>query len=252
MKHKLIAALCFLLCISFQSCKNSGDAEVREVDICVYGGTSAGVVAAYSAKMMGKSVLLIEPGKYLGGMTTGGLGMTDIGNKQAVTGLARLFYRRIGEHYNTFEQWTFPPSVATKTMNRFVTDADLEVLYYRRITDASVRNKRIETITLEDSRQPESAPLLKVRAKQFIDCSYEGDLMAKAGVSYFVGREANDTYGETFDGVQMSVQHQFPDGIDPYLTEGDSTSGYCWGINRNTLHPAGSGDKLIQAYNFRL
>ena len=81
---------------------------VKEVDICIYGGTSAGVVAAYSAKKMGKSVLLVEPGKYLGGMTTGGLGMTDIGNKYAVTGLARLFYRRIGEHYNKFEQWTFP------------------------------------------------------------------------------------------------------------------------------------------------
>ena len=78
--------------------------EVREVDVCVYGGTSSGVIAAYSAQQMGKSVLLIEPGKYLGGMTTGGLGMTDIGNKYAVTGLARLFYRRVGEHYNKFEQ----------------------------------------------------------------------------------------------------------------------------------------------------
>lgn len=252
MKQKLIAVLSFLLCISCQSCKNSGDAEVREVDICVYGGTSAGVVAAYSAKMMGKSVLLIEPGKYLGGMTTGGLGMTDIGNKQAVTGLARLFYRRIGEHYNKFEQWTFPPGVATKMMNRFVSDANLEVLYYRRITDASVRNKKIETVTLENSCQPDDKPLLKVRAKQFIDCSYEGDLMAKAGVSYFVGREDSTEYGESLNGVQMSVWHQFPDGVDPYLTEGDSTSGYCWGISQNTLKETGSADKLVQAYNFRL
>ena len=125
MKYKLFPCI---LCITLFSChfqKKENTSAVKEVDICIYGGTSAGVVAAYSAKKMGKSVLLVEPGKYLGGMTTGGLGMTDIGNKYAVTGLARLFYRRIGEHYNKFEQWTFPPSVATATMNRFVKDADL-------------------------------------------------------------------------------------------------------------------------------
>lgn len=245
----------FVFCMHFFSCQSGDqakDVSLQEVDICIYGGTSAGVVAAYSAKKMGKSVLLIEPGKYLGGMTTGGLGMTDIGNKYSVTGLSRLFYRRIGEHYNKFEQWTFPPSVATATMNRFVKDADLDVLYYRRITDASVRNKRIETITLEDSRQPDEKTLVKVRAKQFIDCSYEGDLMAKAGVSYFVGREDNEEYDETLNGVQMSYWHQFPDGVDPYLIEGDSTSGFCWGIQPNTLKERGSGDKLVQAYNFRL
>lgn len=237
---------------SCQSGDQAKDVSLQKVDICIYGGTSAGVVAAYSAKKMGKSVLLVEPGKYLGGMTTGGLGMTDIGNKYSVTGLSRLFYRRIGEHYNKFEQWTFPPSVATATMNRFVEDADLDVLYYRRITDASVRNKRIETITLEDSRQPDEKRLVKVRAKQFIDCTYEGDLMAKAGVSYFVGREDNEEYDETLNGVQMSYWHQFPDGVDPYLIEGDSTSGFCWGIQPNTLKERGSGDKLVQAYNFRL
>ena len=197
-------------CISLFSCQSGdhvGSEFVKEVDVCVYGGTSAGVVAAYSAKKMGKSVLLIEPGKYLGGMTTGGLGMTDIGNKYAVTGLARLFYRRIGEHYNKFEQWTFPPSLATATMNRFIEDAELDVLYYRRITDAQVQNKRIKNITLEDSKQPDKKTLIQVKAKQFIDCSYEGDLMAKAGVSYFVGREGNENQDETLNGVQMSVYH---------------------------------------------
>ena len=192
MKYKLFPCI---LCITLFSChfqKKENTSAVKEVDICIYGGTSAGVVAAYSAKKMGKSVLLVEPGKYLGGMTTGGLGMTDIGNKYAVTGLARLFYRRIGEHYNKFEHWTFPPSVATATMNRFVKDADLDVLYYRRITNAKVQNKRIQSITLEDSQQPDKKTLIRVKAKQFIDCSYEGDLMAKAGVSYFVGREGNE------------------------------------------------------------
>ena len=254
MKH-LIQSLLLTFLILSASCsgeKNNDAATVREVDICVYGGTSAGVVAAYSAQKLGKSVLLVEPGKYLGGMTTGGLGRTDIGNKYAVTGLARLFYRRVGEHYNKFEQWTFPPSVATEVMNRFVTDADLEVIRFRRIIQADVQDKRICSITLEDSNTPEQTPHLIVKAKQFIDCTYEGDLMARAGVSYFTGRESNETYDETLNGVQMSVWHQFPDGVDPYIIEGDSTSGYCWGINENTLKDKGSGDNLIQAYNFRL
>lgn len=252
MKQVIFIFISFLLLISCQQTKQTSKTIIKEVDVCVYGGTSAGVVAAYSAKKMGKSVLIIEPGKYLGGMTTGGLGATDIGNKYAVTGLARLFYRRIGEHYNKFEQWTFPPSVATKVMNRFVLDGHLDVIYFRRIIDAIVENKQIKSITLEDSQEPDTKPLLKIKAKQFIDCTYEGDLMAKAGVSYFVGRESNEEYDETLNGVQMSFYHQFPDGIDPYLIEGDSTSGYCWGINNNVLAEKGSGDKLIQAYNFRL
>lgn len=252
MKYKFLVVALSVLMVSCNTENKVESPNVKEVDVCVYGGTSAGVVAAYSAKKMGKSVILIEPGKYLGGMTTGGLGATDIGNKFAVTGLSRLFYRRIGEHYNKFEQWRFPPSVATKVMNRFVTDGGLDVVYYRRITDAVVKDKKIQTISLEDSQQPKEKPLMTIRAKQFIDCTYEGDLMAKAGVSYFVGREDNEDFGETLDGVKMAVWHQFPDGVDPYLKEGDPTSGYCWGIQSDKLAKEGSGDKLIQAYNFRL
>lgn len=241
------------LCLFIFSCHREQTTNpVIDVDICVYGGTSAGVIAAYSAHKMGKSVVLIEPGKYLGGMTTGGLGMTDIGNKYAVTGLARLFYRQIGKHYNKFEQWTFPPSVATKVINQFVEDGDLNVLYNRRIISSVVENKNIKAITLESSRESDTKSLIEVHAKQFIDCSYEGDLMAKSGVSYTTGRESNDEYGETLNGVQISYWHQFPDGIDPYKIEGDSTSGLCWGISNNSLKEKGSGDKLIQAYNFRL
>lgn len=252
MKYQIIFLIFCVSLFSCQSGKEDSLTSIREVDICIYGGTSAGVVAAYSAKKMGKSVLLVEPGKYLGGMTTGGLGATDIGNKYAVTGLARLFYRRIGEHYNKFEQWTFPPSVATATMNRFVKDADLDVLYYRRITNAKVQNKRIQSITLEDSQKPDKKTLIQVKAKQFIDCSYEGDLMAHAGVSYTVGREDNSVYGETYNGVQMMRGHQFWDPIDPYVVPGDSTSGLIWGVSHDVLQPTGTGDKKIQAYNFRV
>lgn len=252
MKYLFLAVITSISMFSCQMDQERTAPEVRTVDVCVYGGTSAGVMAAYSAKKMGKSVLLVEPGKYLGGMTTGGLGSTDIGNKFAVTGLSRLFYRRIGEHYNKFEQWRFPPSVATKVMNGFVEDAHLDVVRSRRITKAVVENKNIKKIVLENSLQPDDMPLMTVYAKQFIDCSYEGDLMAKSGVSYFVGREDNEEYDETLDGVQMAVWHQFPDGVDPYVVEGDSTSGYCWGIQPNRLKEYGTGDNLIQAYNFRL
>lgn len=224
--------------------------ETKTVDVCVYGGTAGGVIAAYSAKMMGKSVLLIEPSKYLGGMTTGGLGSTDIGNKYAVTGLSRLFYRRIGEHYNKFEQWAFPPSVATSVINRYVKDAKLNVLYQYRIISAKKKGTTIENIRLENSK--DITKNIVVSAKQFIDCSYEGDLMACAGVSYTVGREGNEVYGETIDGVQISYYHQFADGIDPYKKEGDPSSGLVWGVSNNKLASIGSGDTLVQAYNFRL
>lgn len=248
MKQKTI----YLVMLSLIFCCCSKDKKnTREVDICIYGGTASGVIAAYSAKKLGKTVLLIEPGKYLGGMTTGGLGYTDIGNKYAVTGLSRLFYRRVGEHYGKLEQWSFPPSVATKEIHRFITDGNVDVLYLHRIVGATKNGTTLQSIELEHSEDPQ-LPTLKIKAKQFIDCTYEGDLMAKAGVSYFVGREANEEYDETLNGVQLLDQHQFPDGIDPYKVEGDPTSGLCWGISDAKLQPNGTGDKAIQAYNFRL
>lgn len=246
---KQLISLCFLvLSLTSMSAKE----VVKEVDVCVYGGTASGVIAAYSARQMGKTVILIEPTKYLGGMTTGGLGATDIGNKYAITGLARQFYRNVGALSGKFEQWTFSPSVAMQEIMRYVNKAKLDVVYERRITSAKKNNKRIESIVLEECNPSGKSESMTVKAKQFIDCTYEGDLMAKSGASYFVGRESAEEYEETLNGVQMSVWHQFPDGVDPYKVEGDPSSGYCWGINNNTLKPKRSGDKLVQAYNFRL
>ena len=116
------------LAISFCAPLRAQPVPSQEVDICVYGGTSAGIIAAYAAKKLGKSVLLIEPHKYLGGMTTGGLGATDIGNKYAVTGLGKDFYRRIGAYYGKFEQWTFEPHVASQVYADLIREARLEVL----------------------------------------------------------------------------------------------------------------------------
>ncbi|MDR1171336.1 MAG: FAD-dependent oxidoreductase [Bacteroidales bacterium] len=230
----------------------------KEVDVCIYGGTAAGVIAAYSAKMMGKSAVLIEPGKYLGGLTTGGLGSTDIGNKYAVTGLSRDFYRRVGKHYGNFENWTFEPSVAGKVMHQYVNEAQLDVMYQKRIVSASKNGASIAYITLEDAQSPRTEPKIRIKAKQYIDCTYEGDLMARAGVSYTVGRENNSRYNETLNGVYLaeyrkqSGYHQFPDGVDPYKVPGDPNSGLLWGISANTLQSSGSGDDLVQAYNFRI
>ena len=221
----------------------------KSYDICVYGGTSAGVIAAYTAAKLGKSVLLIEPGKNLGGMSSGGLGLTDIGNKYAISGLSLDFYRRVGKHYGRFEQWVFEPHVAEKLFNEYVKNGKVPVLFQNRIVGLTKKGNQIVAIQLEN---PKEKQMTSVKAKVFIDCSYEGDLMANAGVSYAVGREANAEYGETFNGVQLMNGHQMPPGIDPYKIKGDPQSGLLWGIGKGTLAETGSGDKKVQAYNFRI
>ena len=126
------------------------------------------------------------------------------------------------------------------------------MLYHYRIIGAAKQNDAIQNITIENSSSPSASTNKTITAKMFIDCSYEGDLMAKAGVSYMVGREDNSTYNETYNGVQLMEGHQFPDGIDPYKIPGDSTSGLLWGISNNKLLPTGAGNKMVQAYNYRI
>ena len=227
-------------------------AKIIEVDVCVYGGSSAGIIAAYTAKKQGKTVIIIEPGNYLGGLTSGGLGATDIGNKFAITGLGKEFYRKIGDHYGNFEQWTFEPHVASKVFDDMIKEADLDIRKNSRLVSLKKDNQWIKEITIEDSKNPKSSSNRVIKAKMFIDATYEGDLMAKSGVTYTVGREDNSTYGETFNGVYLSDFHQLPDGIDPYVVPGDPSSGLVWGVSKGKLAPRGSGDKLVQAYNFRL
>lgn len=225
---------------------------MAQYDICVYGGTSAGVIAAYTAKQLGKSVLLIEPGMHLGGLSSGGLGYTDIGNKYAVTGLGRDFYRRVGRHYGKLEQWIFEPHVAEQIFKEYIREAKVPVFYQYRIAGVIKKQGKITQITVENSSKPGKPGTKTISANVFIDCSYEGDLMAKAGVSYTIGREANSEYNETFNGVQLMDGHQLPDGIDPYKIPGDPASGLLWGISQEALAPNGSGDNKVQAYNFRI
>ncbi|MDR2145780.1 MAG: FAD-dependent oxidoreductase [Tannerella sp.] len=239
MKKQLFSAIAVIM--MFCSCGQEN--EVKEVDICIYGGTSAGVIASYTAKMEGKTVLLIEPDKHLGGMSSGGLGYTDIGNKYVVTGLSRDFYRRIGKHYGKLEQWIFEPHVAEKVFNDFIETAGVEVRYGKKLSKVEKNGDVITEITVDNQ---------KIKAKIFIDCTYEGDLMAKAGVSYTVGREANSVYNETYNGFQMMDGHQFGVDIDPYVEKGNPESGLLWGIGVNQPEPSGTGDRKVQAYNFRI
>ena len=223
-------------------------------DICVYGGTSAGVITAYTAQKMHKKVILIEPGHRLGGLSSGGLGYTDIGNKYAIKGLSLDFYRRVGRLYGSFEQWIFEPHVAEDVFLQYVKAAGFQVLYGYRIVGADKEGREIKSVRLEAAAGGAGGggALRVVRAKEFIDCSYEGDLMAKAGVSYVVGREGNSVYGETYDGVQMRDKHQFPDGVDPYKVAGDASSGLLYGISGAALDALGAGDRKVQSYNYRI
>lgn len=224
--------------------------QPKEYDLCVYGGTSAGVVAAYSAAQRGLSVVLVEPTNHIGGMTTGGLGFTDIGNKQVISGVAKQFYRKVGAHYGRLEQWVFEPSVAEAIMRDYIDHKNIDLLEGYRIRECGKEQTRIESILLERSASPDKTKT--IRAEQFIDCSYEGDLMARAGVEYTVGRESNEQYGETYNGVELMTRHQFPDGIDPYKEKGNPESGLLWGISPAEVAENGTADQMVQAYNYRI
>lgn len=244
-------------------------------DLVVYGGTSGGIAAAVQAARMGRTAVLIEPTQHLGGLTTGGLGATDIGNKRAIGGFAREFYGRIWQHYQqpsawkhqTRESyadrrgsanapdektmWTFEPHVATKVYDDVLREVRDKVTVVRgeRLDLAKgvvKQGKRIVRIVMESGRAFEG--------RMFIDASYEGDLLAKAGVSYHVGREANAVYGETLNGVQAghAVSHQFTKNVDPYVTPGDPRSGLLPGIEVDGPGVEFSGDRKVQAYNFRM
>ncbi len=225
----------------------------RQVDICIYGGTSSGVMAAYTACKAGKTVLLVEPTDRIGGLTTGGLGMTDVGNPYIMKGYTRGFYESIGKYYGTADMhFTFEPKVALMLFQRYVDEAGIDILYNHRLHKVKKKGNRIAGIVVENSTKPRRKTDVRIEARVFLDCSYEGDLMAKAGVSYTTGREDNSQYGETWNGAHISKYHQFPDGVDPYVKRGDPKSGLVYGILPGSPKQTGEGNKDIQSYNFRI
>jgi len=282
----LVASLFFLLsltisCLEDKKANNNSDTA----QMVVYGGTSAGVSAAIQSSRMGKSVILIVPSGRIGGLTTGGLGQTDIGKKDAIGGIAREFYQNIRTYYDQDDNWnwqqkddyrdggqtktsltedamwTFEPSAALEVLTGMLDKADVKVYYNEKLnrkTGIKTENKKIKSITMHSG--------LEISASVFIDATYEGDLMAMAGVSYTVGRESNDTYGENLNGVQPldttrsltgqfsknAINHNFVANVDPYVIEGDSSSRLLPFIDENPLEAEGSGDNKVQAYCFRM
>lgn len=223
------------------------------VDVCIYGGTSSGVMAAYTARKAGKKVILVEPTDRIGGLTTGGLGATDIGNPYIMKGYTYDFYRRIGQYYGTNDmKFAFEPKVALGIYQQYIDEAKVNILYNHRLFSVQMEDNRIKYIVVEDSRNPSEKTNVTIYAKEYIDCSYEGDLMANSHVTYITGREGNEQYGETWNGAFWSLHHQFPDYVDPYVVKGDPKSGLLYGILPGKPTLPGKGDKHIQAYNFRI
>ena len=221
---------------------------VKSYDVCIYGGSSAAVTAAYSAAQMGRKVVVVSPDQRIGGLTTGGLGYTDIGNKQAVFGVAKQFYRKLGEHYGRLESWIFEPSVALELMKSYLEHPNVTVVKGYHLEDVQKDGCNITSITVADLK----GRVKTFSAPYFIDATYEGDLMASSGVTYHVGREDCSVYGETWNGVQLLGGHQFPDGVDPYVEKGNPASGLLWGISDAALAQNGAGDSLSQAYCYRI
>jgi len=224
------------------------DTAEYEYDIVVYGGNAAGIIAAVQSAKMGKSVAVIEPGIRIGGLTTGGLGDTDVGKEEAIGGLSLEFYKRVGAKYGESKpKWRFEAKVALEVMQDYVRENNIPVFYKERLDlNNGVRKDgtRITAIKMESGKI--------FKAKMFIDASYEGDLMAKSGVSYFVGREANSVYGETINGIRNPNEHNaVPKGIDPYIVKGEPSSGLLPRVNPDPGGKVGEGDNRVQAYNFR-
>ena len=247
--------------------------EPLKADVVVYGDASGGVISAVQVARMGKSVILVSQYGHLGGLTSSGLGFTDIGNDQILGGLAKEFYHRLYLHYQKPEAWThesreafpnrgqgvpalnpktelastFEPKVAEKVFNEMAREAGVQIIKGRiDLKQGTTKSgQRIKVLHLEDGRAR--------AARVFIDASYEGDLLAQAGVSFVVGRESNDTYQEQGNGnTGPSEKNQVVDGVDPYVVKGDPNSGLLPGVNANQGGAKGQGDHRLQAYCYRM
>ena len=275
LRNTCLGILCALLLIEPCLAQTQG---AHRFEIVIYGGTSSAVIAAVEARHCGKTVAIVCPEKHLGGLSAGGLGWTDTGNKAVIGGLARSeFYHRIWQHYqvednwkwqtqteygnrgqgtpaidgNQKTMWIFEPHAAEQAFEDLI--AEFEIPVYRDhwldrsqggVTKAG---KRIVGIRTTNGKRFEG--------KMFLDATYEGDLMAAAGVSYHVGREANSVYNETWNGVQVGVlhhKHWFSSKISAYRTPGDPASGILPRISQTPPGIKGDGDHRIQAYCYRM
>jgi len=273
MKIKLFFLTLLLACGCTESKK---DPNTHEADVIIYGGTSAAVSTAVQVVRMGKSVIIVSPDIHLGGLSAGGLGFTDTGNKEVIGGISREFYHRVWKYYQTDEawkwqeksaygnkgqgtpaidgenrtMWIFEPHVAEQVFDDFISDNKIK-LYRDEWLDRSggieMDKNAIKSIkTLSDK---------VFKGKIFIDATYEGDLMALANVDFHVGREANSVYGEEWNGIQVGVLHHghhMKTNIDPYIIPGDPSSGVLPKISEEDPGQKGEADHRLQAYCFRM
>jgi FAD dependent oxidoreductase len=253
-------------------------AQAPAYDVVIYGATSAGVIAAVQAKKMGKSVIVVGPDRHLGGLTSGGLGFTDTGNKAVIGGLAREFYHRVWQHYQRPEAWKWqrPDEYGNKGQGTPAIDGEQRTMWIfephvaEQIFEDLVREYKVPVVRDEwldrakgvrkDAGRIVSIAMLSGKTytgRMFIDATYEGDLMAAAGVSYVVGRESQKTYGEKWNGVQTGVLHHrhhfgvLKEKISPYVVPGDPASGLLPRISAQPPGEYGQGDKKVQAYCYR-
>ncbi len=266
----LSAVLCIFTAVLFFGCGGPTGGQVQSYDVVVVGGTSGGIVAAVQAAHMGKSVVLLEGGRHLGGLTSGGLGATDIGNKGAIGGVSRDFYHRVYLHYKKEDSWVHQRREDYELREKWDSEKTwwkfephiAEAIYYDMIEEAKVPVVFGERLDLKNGVQKKGSRIVAIRAesgrvyrgKMFIDATYEGDLMAKAGVSYTVGREANSQYGETLNGVQIknARYHQFEDPVSAYVKPGEPSSGILPCLHDDSPGVDGEADHRVQAYNFRM
>ena len=247
-------------------------------DVVVYGGTSAAVVAAVQAQRMGKSVVIVSPDQHLGGLSSGGLGFTDTGNKAVIGGLSREFYHRVWKHYDQAPAWTWQkreeygnrgqgtPAIDREQRTMWIFEPRVaEQVFEDLVREHKIPVQRNEWLNRASGIRKDGARIVSLTtlggttysARMFIDATYEGDLMAAARVDYHVGREAQSQYGETWNGVQTGVLHHrhhfgvLPVKVSPYVVAGDPSSGVLPRISTAPPGEYGRGDKKIQAYCYR-
>lgn len=276
MNYKLLSISLTGLCLLSFQCRNESTSKTFKADVIVYGGTSAAVTTAVQVHRMGRSVIIVSPDKHLGGMSSSGLGFTDTGNKKVIGGLAREFYQLLYQHYQKPESWKWQkqseygnvgqgnPAIDGENRTMWIFEPHVaEAAFETMIKQNNLTVSRDEWLDRENGVVKKGEKIVSIKTlvgnvykgEIFIDATYEGDLMASAGVGYTVGREDNSLYNESWNGVQAGVFHHghyFKDKIDPYRIPGDSSSGLLPRISPEVPGLNGTGDNKIQAYCFRL
>ena len=246
---KAVAAGCLLAPYSLVALAAPKASSPTQADVVVYGGTASGVIAAYAAAQQGLHVVLLEPSGHIGGMVTGGLSATDTAQFKVIGGYSREFYRRAAAHYGTTTlnkraDWLSEPHVGEVVFQQMLQESKVELHLHERLKEhdgVQMKAGHLDSLTTEDGKH--------WAGKVFVDCSYEGDLMAQAKVHYTFGRESSTQYGEDLAGVRaMTPKHQFTWPVSGY----DDGHHLLPEVQAGPLAAPGTGDKKVQSYNFRL